>query len=95
MSDNIDDILESDPVADEADTDESYDEQDTDEGRTDRDSSDEMKVPERPVPSGASTPSDDELGHVLASEEIHVSRRDYQVNAFIRTEARDDIRLGE
>ena len=95
MSDNIDDILESDPVADEADTDESHDEQDTDEGRTDRASSDETEVPERSVPSGASTPSDDELGHVLASEEIHVSRRDYQVNAFIRTEARDDIRLGD
>lgn len=90
MSDNIDDILNSDPVADN----ENEQNPDQDEGVTD-DETDDTQVPERSVPNGVSAPADDELGHVLASEEIHVSRRDYQINAFIRTAARDDIRLGD
>ncbi len=91
---NIDDILDSDPVEDD-DTDESpTEDSETSVDETDT-SSQRPGVPERSVPSGASTPADDELGHILASEEIHVSRRDYQVNTFIRTEARDDIRLGD
>jgi len=95
MSDNIDDILDNDPVGDDQrePADESTNEA-TDES-TDSDDSSGNEMPERTVPSGLSAPADDELGHVLASEEIHVSRRDYQVNAFIRTEARDDIRLGD
>ena len=90
MSDNIDDILNSDPVGNNSD------EQNTD--KTD-DSIDgevnDTQVPERSVPSNGSKPPDDNLGHVLASEEIHVSRHDYQINSFIRTGARDDIRLGD
>lgn len=91
MSDNIDDILDNDPVADDqrGSTDDPAAE------NTESDHSSGNEMPERTVPSGISEPADDELGHVLASEEIHVSRRDYQVNAFIRTEARDDIRLGD
>jgi len=96
MSDNIDDILENDPVADDrnetSETAEPTTTAGTDEEPT---QSSSTEVPERSVPSGASNPSDDEFGHVVASEEIHVSRRDYQVNAFIRTESRDDIRLGD
>ncbi|WP_251133235.1 hypothetical protein [Halorubrum sp. 2020YC2] len=92
MSDNVDDILDNDPVADDS---EESEQTPTDEpGATDAES-DSTEMPERTVPSGVSTPADDELGHVLASEEIHVSRRDYQVNAFIRTGAREGIRLGD
>lgn len=90
MSDNIDDILDNDPVAN--DTDEATSNQ-TETSTTDEGGN--TDVPERSVPSGATQPSVDELGHVLASEEIHVSRRDYQINTFIHTKARDDIRLGD
>lgn len=92
MSDNIDDILDNDPLAN--DSDESAGDQ-NDEPPDTNDQSTGTDVPERSVPSGVSAPADDELGHVLASEEIHVSRQDYQVNAFIRTGAREDIRLGD
>jgi len=88
MSDDINDILENDPVTDDEQSSEQNSTPTEDEGSG-------TEVPERSVPSGVSAPADDELGHVLASEEIHVSRRDYQINAFIRTEARDDIRLGD
>lgn len=81
MSDNIDDILDNDPLAN--DSDESAGDQ-NDEPPDTNDQSTGTDVPERSVPSGVSAPADDELGHVLASEEIHVSRQDYQVNAFIR-----------
>lgn len=92
MSDDINDILDNDPIAD--DSEESTNDQ-TDGPSNPDNQSGGTEVPERNVPSSASTPAEDELGHVLASEEIHVSRRDYQVNAFIRTGARDDIRLGD
>lgn len=89
MSDNIDDILDSDPVGNDSDA------EPTDHPEADASTDDGTAVPERSVPSGAAQPPADKLGHVLASEEIHVSRRDYQINAFIRTQARDDIRLGD
>lgn len=50
-------------------------------------------IPERTVSS--STTDDDTLGHVLASEEIHVGRTDHQVNAFVRTNDRDTVRVGD
>ncbi|MFA9427340.1 ATP-binding protein [Natronorubrum sp. A-ect3] len=90
MSDNIDNILDSDPVTDEK-NDQNPDQNEV----STNDKANDTQVPERSVPNGASAPADDELGHVVASEEIHVSRRDYQINAFIRTAARDDIRLGD
>ncbi|RZV05156.1 ATP-binding protein [Natrinema hispanicum] len=94
MSDNIDDILENDPIAD--DHTETRDSSGTSINRDkEADQPDDTEVPERSVPSGVTEPSDDEFGHVVASEEIHVSRRDYQVNTFVRTEDRDDIRLGD
>lgn len=92
MSNDIDDILDNDPVTNDS----TQDEQPTDDHESDTiEDSDTTDVPERSVPSGASPPAADELGHVLASEEIHVSRRDYQINVFIQTKARDDIRLGD
>jgi len=92
MTDDIDNILDSDPITDDA---EQSSDQNSSSDPTDGETDTEIEVPERTVSSGVSAPADDELGHVLASEEIHVSRRDYQINAFIRTEARDDIRLGD
>jgi hypothetical protein len=52
-------------------------------------------VPETSVPNSVSELGEDELGHVLASEEIRVSRSDYNVNAFVTTARRDDIRVGD
>jgi DNA helicase HerA-like ATPase len=85
MSNNIDDILENDPVPDD------NSEHTESSGETDP----QTTVPERSVPSSTSTSAVDELGHILASEEIHVSRRDNHITAFIRTEAREKIRLGD
>ena len=98
MSDDIDDILDNDPVANDAteqDDDQTADSIDNPDDADATDGSNGTEMPERPVPSGVSAPADGELGHVLASEEIHVSRRDHQINSFIRTEARDDIRVGD
>jgi hypothetical protein len=52
-------------------------------------------VPERPVSSGAARPAEGDLGHILASEKIQVSRQDYQINGFIRTGQRESIRLSD
>ncbi len=95
MSDNIDDILENDPIEDDNDETSGSPETTTSTETDEETQSNSTEVPERSVPSGVSAPADDEFGHVVASEEIHVSRRDYQVNVFIRTESRDDIRLGD
>ena len=98
MSNNIDDILNNDPVADDSDdSDNPVDAEKTtnDDSQDTGGQADSTEPSHRTVPSGVSPPDEDELGHILASEEIHVSRRDYQVNAFVRTGARDDIRLGD
>jgi len=98
MSNNIDDILNNDPVADDSDdSDNPVDAEKTtnDDTQDTGGQADSTEPSHRTVPSGVSPPDEDELGHILASEEIHVSRRDYQVNAFVRTGARDDIRLGD
>ncbi len=98
MSNNIDDILNNDPVADDSDdSDNPVDAEKTtnDDTQDTGGQADSIEPSHRTVPSGVSPPDEDELGHILASEEIHVSRRDYQVNAFVRTGARDDIRLGD
>ncbi|WP_210424211.1 ATP-binding protein [Halorussus ruber] len=79
--------------------DEIIDDDETDDAQSESDDRDESgsvtddEIPERHVPS--SIDSDDTLGHVLASEEIHVSRTDHQVNAFVRTSCRDELRLGD
>ncbi len=51
------------------------------------------RLPERTVRS--TTTDDDTLGHVLASEEIHVGRTDHQVNTFVRTDGRSAVRVGD
>ena len=47
------------------------------------------------VPSSATDLGPREVGHVLASETIHVSRSEYTVNAYIATERRDRVRVGD
>ena len=47
------------------------------------------------VPSSATELGPREVGHVLASETIHVSRSEYTVNAYIATERRDQVRVGD
>lgn len=47
------------------------------------------------VPSSASELGPREVGHVLASETIHVSRSEYTVNAYVATERRDRVRVGD
>ncbi len=93
MTDDIDDLLNEDPtLEDNADsstmaTDGSTD--DTDE------SSASSGVPETSVPSADGELAEGEIGHVLASEEIMVGRDEYNVNAFITTTERNEIRVGD
>jgi len=89
MSDSLDDEL--DDMLDGETTDGT--DSDTNEGTTDRQPEDNNRLPERSVSS--STTDDDTLGHVLASEEIHVGRTDHQVNAFVRTNDRSSVRVGD
>lgn len=84
LTDQINEIIEDD---------ETNDAQSESDDRDESNSGTDDEIPERHVPS--STDSDDTLGHVLASEEIHVSRTDHQVNAFVRTNCRDELRLGD
>ena len=50
---------------------------------------------EQRVPSSATDLGPREVGHVLASETIHVSRSEYTVNAYIATERREQVRVGD
>jgi len=95
MSDDLDDLLENDPGADDESTETestAMAEQATD-GSDDVES--EANVPETSVPNALTDADEDELGHVVASEEIHVTRSDYKVNAFVKTNCRDDVRVGD
>jgi DNA helicase HerA-like ATPase len=60
-------------------------------GASDQDDS----VPEERVPSPVTAPDADEVGHVLASEEIVVGRDEHHVNAFVTTARRSDVRVGD
>ena len=93
MSDDIDDLLEDDPTLDD-DTDSST--------TTTNESTSESEqaaassgVPETSVPSADSERVEGEIGHVLASEEIMVGRDEYNVNAFVTTTERDEVRVGD
>ena len=93
MSDDIDDLLEDDPTLDD-DTDSST--------TTTNESTSESEqaaassgVPETSVPSADSEQVEGEIGHVLASEEIMVGRDEYNVNAFVTTTERDEVRVGD
>jgi DNA helicase HerA-like ATPase len=98
MSDNTDDILDRDPVTDDESpgTDTDTDDATGDEGtEPSTATSEQTTVPETTVPNSLTDADEDELGHVVASEEIHVTRSDYNVNAFVKTDCRDDVRVGD
>jgi len=97
MSDNTDDILDRDPVADdETSTDTDTDDSSDDEAAaTGTETNDQTTVPETTVPNSLTDADENELGHVVASEEIHVTRSDYKVNAFVKTNCRDNVRVGD
>lgn len=94
------DILDNDPFADEQPTD---DTDDTDAGDADataaksepEDAGSTTDIPETSVPNETADPPKGEIGHVLASEEIHITRSDYNVNAFVTTSRREDVRVGD
>jgi DNA helicase HerA-like ATPase len=101
-----DDILDRDPVAGDESDDEPADQAETtheDDSPSRGSSSDDEQrgtsqtggVPETSVPNSVSDLEEGEIGHVLASEEIRISRGDYNVNAFITTGRRDDVRVGD
>jgi len=97
MSDNTDDILDRDPVADD-ETSTDTDTDDSTDGKaatTDTETNDQTAVPETTVPNSLTDADENELGHVVASEEIHVTRSDYKVNAFVKTNCRNNVRVGD
>lgn len=96
MSDDVEDILDNDPMADEQ-TDEQPTDSESETAETDAEDSSgrQSGVPETSVPSATSSADEGEIGHVLASEEIRVSRGEYNVNAFVTTDERDDVRVGD
>ncbi len=89
MTKDPQDVLNDDPFADE----ESEDQPD----KNDVSANPEPRegIPESSVPNSTSDPTDGEIGHVLASEEIHVTRGDYNVNTFVTTGQRDGVRIGD
>ncbi len=97
MSNNIDDILDSDPM-DEQTADQSNKPKTESESTQLEDSTPpdaQPEVPETPVPHTTSPIEEGEIGHVLASEGIRVSRDQHNVNVFVTTEKRDDVRVGD
>jgi hypothetical protein len=52
-------------------------------------------MPTSSVPNAVRPLREGEIGHVLASEQIRITRSDHTVNAFIATEQRDAIRVGD
>jgi DNA helicase HerA-like ATPase len=101
MSNNIDDILDSDPMdeqtADQSNKPKTESESESEstqlEDSTPPDA--QPEVPETPVPHTTSPIEEGEIGHVLASEGIRVSRDQHNVNVFVTTEKRDDVRVGD
>jgi len=94
MTDDVDDLLNNDPITDEEQAKQSTDADDTDrEGDTSSEA--ETSIPESPVSSDGEEPPEGEVGHVLASEEIRVARDEYNVNAYVTTRKRDDVRVGD
>lgn len=96
MTDDPRDVLDNDPFADDEPTNQS---ETDDAGAESKDSPSDREstegIPESTVPNATSEPADGEIGHVLASEEIHVTRGDYNVNTFVTTGQRDGVRIGD
>lgn len=101
MTDDADDILENDPFADEQpSTDdttaaEAEDAPVADDAAPDAGDAGESTIHEESVPNATADPPEGEIGHVLASEEIHITRSDYNVNTFVTTGRREDVRVGD
>ncbi|ELZ81771.1 hypothetical protein C453_17184 [Haloferax elongans ATCC BAA-1513] len=94
MTDDVDELLNNDPIADEQQPDQPIDSDDSG-GEEDSTLREDTSIPESPVPNDGSEPTDGEVGHVLASEEIRVARDEYNVNTFVTTSRRDDVRVGD
>ena len=98
MSDSTDDILNRDPISDgetiKNDKEASEIGSEDEKGKSTNDEV-ETTVPETSVPNALTDSDENELGHIVVSEEIHVRRSDYQVNAFVRTDCRDEVRVGD
>ncbi|NLV15556.1 ATP-binding protein [Haloarcula argentinensis] len=91
MTDDIDDLLNEDPTLKEESDSSTTDESTSDSNQ----SSTTSGVPETSVPSADSDLAEGEIGHILASEEILVGRDEYNVNAFVTTTERDEVRVGD
>ena len=95
MTDDIDDVLENDPFADKQSDDHSTESEIRDSPEEEVPPAGGTAIPESSVPSETAEPSDGEVGHVLASEDIRVARDGYNVNAFVTTGQRDAVRVGD
>ncbi len=95
MTDDVDKLLDDDPFADEQSADQTEESESAEEPDSDSPDDVDASIPERQVANETSEPSDDEVGHVLASEEIRVARDEYNVNAFVMTGQRDAVRVGD
>jgi len=99
MSNNIDDILDSDPMdeqtADQSNKPKAKSESESTQLEDSTPPDAQPEVPETPVPHTTSPIEEGEIGHVLASEGIRVSRDQHNVNVFVTTEKRDDVRVGD
>jgi DNA helicase HerA-like ATPase len=93
MTEDIDDLLNEDPTL-EGDGDGSTAATDESPSGSDE-SSTTGGVPETSVPSADGDLAEGEIGHVLASEEIMIGRDEYNVNAFVTTTERDEVRVGD
>lgn len=55
----------------------------------------EGDIPATSVPNAVKALKEGEIGHVLASEQIRITRSDHTVNAFVATEKRSVVRVGD
>ncbi|SNZ12320.1 hypothetical protein SAMN06269185_1612 [Natronoarchaeum philippinense] len=95
MTDNVDDVLENDPIEGEQTSEQASDVGADDQSDTEIDDGSDTAIPEASVSSATTDADEGEIGHVLASEEIHVTRSEYNVNAFVTTDHRDAVRVGD
>jgi hypothetical protein len=52
-------------------------------------------IPATSVPNAVKALKEGEIGHVLASEQIRITRSDHTVNAFVATKKRGEVRVGD
>ena len=95
MTEDPRDVLDNDPFADEESDNQGGEVDSNVEDPPSKETEAREEIPEASVPNATSEPNDGEIGHVLASEEIHVTRGDYNVNTFVTTGQRDGVRIGD